>query len=77
MHMILQVAEGLRTLILGLYTKHLAPDGRGVDYASLAHDPGFRDYVTASSELTKVPCMASNPVHSGAFCKYCILASLQ
>lgn len=49
-----QVAEGLRTLISGLYGKYLAPDGRAVDYASLAHDPGFRDYVTAASELTKV-----------------------
>jgi len=48
------VAEGLRTLILGLYDRHLAPGGHGVDYASLAHDPGFRDYVTAASELTKV-----------------------
>ena len=46
--------RGLRTLILGLYDKRLAPDGRAVDYASLAHDPGFRDYVTAASELTKV-----------------------
>jgi hypothetical protein len=50
----LQVAEGLRTLISGLYDKHLAADGRGVDYASLAHDVGFRDYITASAELTKV-----------------------
>lgn len=50
----LQVAEGLRTLISGLYGKHLAADGRGVDYASLAHDEGFRDYITASAELTKV-----------------------
>jgi glutaredoxin len=49
-----QVAEGLRTLISGLYDKHLAADGRGVDYASLAHDVGFRDYITASAELTKV-----------------------
>ena len=55
----LQVAEGLRTLISGLYGKHLAADGRGVDYASLAHDEGFRDYITASAELTKVwPCGA-------------------
>jgi hypothetical protein len=51
---LLQVAEGLRTLISGLYAKHLAADGRGVDYASLAHDVGFRDYITASAELTKV-----------------------
>lgn len=48
------MAEGLRTLISGLYDKHLAADGRGVDYASLAHDVGFRDYITASAELTKV-----------------------
>mmetsp|Transcript_869 Transcript_869/g.2685 ORF Transcript_869/g.2685 Transcript_869/m.2685 type:complete len:544 (+) Transcript_869:814-2445(+) len=49
-----QVADGLRSMILTLYDKHLAPDGKGVDYASLAHDPGFRDYVTATSELQKV-----------------------
>lgn len=49
-----QVADGLRTLILGLYDKHLERDGRGVDYPSLAHDPGFRDYVVATSELQKV-----------------------
>lgn len=48
------MAEGLRTLISGLYSKYLAPDGRGVDYAGLAHDVGFRDYITASAELTKV-----------------------
>ncbi len=42
-------------MMLALYDKHLAPDGKGVDYASLARDPGFRDYVTATTELQKVP----------------------
>ena len=49
-----QVAEGLRTIMLGLYDVHLAPDGRRVDYPALVRDPNFADYVVAASELQKV-----------------------
>ncbi len=49
-----QVAEGLRTLMLGLYDVHLAPDGRSVDYPALVRDPNFADYTTAATELQKV-----------------------
>ena len=56
-----QVAEGLRTLMLGLYDVHLAPDGRSVDYPALVRDPNFADYTTAATELQKVsargPCL--------------------
>ena len=54
----LQVAEGLRTLMLGLYDVHLAPDGRRVDYPALVRDPNFADYTTAATELQKVGAWA-------------------
>ena len=53
-----QVAEGLRTLMLGLYDVHLAPDGRSVDYPALVRDPNFADYTTAATELQKVGAQA-------------------
>lgn len=31
------MADGLRTLILGLYDKRLTRDGRGVNFAALDH----------------------------------------
>ena len=53
-----QVAEGLRTLMLGLYDVHLAPDGRSVDYPALVRDPNFADYIVAATELQKVSAQA-------------------
>jgi hypothetical protein len=52
--MMCQVASELRQLILELYSKHLSPDGRSVDYKSLGEDPLFREYVDATAELQQV-----------------------
>ena len=49
-----QVIEALRQVILHLYDAYLAPDGKAVDYKSLAKDPTFKDYVNATAELQKV-----------------------
>lgn len=49
-----QVAEDLRSRILALYDKHLASDGRAVDYKGLAGDPEFSAFVDATAELQKV-----------------------
>ena len=48
---LLQVAEDLRQRILALYDRHLAPDGRSVDYAALGADPAFAAFCTAAAEL--------------------------
>lgn len=50
----MQVATGLRELILRLYDKHLSADGRAVSYGALRSDPQFREFVTATAELQKV-----------------------
>ncbi len=34
------VAEALRLRVLGLYERHLAPDGHALDYRALGADPG-------------------------------------
>ncbi|GAX80471.1 hypothetical protein CEUSTIGMA_g7910.t1 [Chlamydomonas eustigma] len=49
-----QVAAELRQLILELYSKHLSPDGRSVDYKHMGEDPLFRKYVNATAELQQV-----------------------
>ena len=49
-----QVIEALRQVILHLYDAYLAPDGKAVNYKSLAKDPTFKDYVNATAELQKV-----------------------
>jgi len=46
-----QVAEELRQRVLALYDRHLAPDGRAVDYAALGADPGFAAFCAAAAEL--------------------------
>jgi hypothetical protein len=48
------VAEQLRKSVLALYDKHLAADGKAVDYKGLAADPGFRLFVDATAELQKL-----------------------
>lgn len=47
------ISRSLRTLILGLYDKHLAADGKALDYQALRADPAFRTYVNATAELQK------------------------
>ena len=48
------MAEQLRKSILALYDKHLAADGKAVDYKGLAADPDFRLFVDATAELQKL-----------------------
>ena len=50
----LQVAEALRRGILTLYDRHLAADGKSVDYKGLRADPDFQLFVDASAELQKL-----------------------
>ena len=49
-----QVAEQLRESVLALYDKHLAADGKAVDYEGLSADPDFRLFVDATAELQKL-----------------------
>lgn len=64
----MQVAEDLRQRILALYDRHLAPDGRSVDYAALGADPAFAAFCTAAAEL-QVQRSGFNSV-----CMLCIIA---
>ncbi len=50
----MQVAEGLRQLVLELFDKHLSEDGKGVHYGKLAEDPIFHLFVRATAELQAV-----------------------
>ena len=49
-----QVAEVLRQIILRLFDKHLADDGKSVKYGALAEDPDFWLFATATAELQGV-----------------------
>ena len=53
-----QVAEQLRQSVLVLYDKHLAADGKAVDYEGLSADPDFQLFVDASAELQKLDVSA-------------------
>lgn len=55
---LLQVAEQLRRSVLALYDKHLAADGKAVDYEGLSADPDFRLFVDATAELQKLDMSA-------------------
>jgi hypothetical protein len=55
------VAAGLRARVLALYDAHLAPGGRGVDYAGLAADPAFGHYALATAELQAAADAAALP----------------
>ena len=55
---LLQVAEQLRQSVLALYDKHLAADGKAVDYEGLSADPDFRLFVDATAELQKLDMSA-------------------
>ena len=39
--------------MLRLYDKHLAADGKALDYEALKRDPAFKTYVNATAELQK------------------------
>ena len=47
------ISKGLRAVILRLYDKHLASDGKALDYEALKSDPVFKTYVNATAELQK------------------------
>ena len=49
-----QISESLRQIILRLYDKHLAADGKALNYEALKKDPVFKTYVNATAELQKV-----------------------
>ena len=66
-HSLVQVAEDLRMRVLALYDKHLAPDGRAVDYKGLGADPDFRTFVDATAELQKVDMSALSREERMAF----------
>ena len=53
---IMQIAETLRQAILGLYDKHLAPDGKSVNYKALGADPAFKAFAAATAELQVCAC---------------------
>ena len=52
----MQIAETLRQAILGLYDKHLAPDGKSVNYKALGADPAFKAFAAATAELQVCAC---------------------
>ena len=53
--------------VLALYDKHLAPDGRAVDYKGLGADPDFRTFVDATAELQKIDMSALSREERMAF----------
>ena len=53
-----QVAEQLRESVLALYDKHLAADGKAVDYKGLSTDLEFQLFVDATAELQKLDMSA-------------------
>ena len=55
---LVQVAEQLRQSVLALYDKHLAADGKAVDYKGLSADPDFQLFVDATAELQKLDVSA-------------------
>ena len=48
------MSQGLRQIILKLYDKHLAADGKALNYSALHQDPVFPQYVNATAELQRV-----------------------
>jgi len=49
-----ELGEELRQLILAIYNNHLSPDGKKVDYKSIAKDEKFKLYATKTAELQRV-----------------------
>ena len=62
-----EVSESLRQIILHLYDKHLAADGKALNYDALAQDPVFKTYVNATAELQKVDVTALSREERMAF----------
>jgi len=50
-----ELAESLRKLILTLYSDHISPDGKSVDYEAMKNSEGFTEYVKLSRELQRAP----------------------
>lgn len=50
-----ELAESLRKLILTLYSDHISPDGKSVDYKAMKKSEGFEEYVKLSRELQRAP----------------------
>ncbi|XP_066914588.1 uncharacterized protein [Clytia hemisphaerica] len=53
-HQASELGEELRQLILAIYNNHLSPDGKKVDYRSIAKDEKFKLYATKTAELQRV-----------------------
>lgn len=61
------MSESLRQIILRLYDKHLASDGKALNYKALKQDPVFKTYVNATAELQKVDVVSLNREERMAF----------
>lgn len=55
-----EVSESLRQIILRLYDKHLASDGKALNYKALKQDPVFKTYVNATAELQNADVASLN-----------------
>ena len=62
-----QISSSLRLIILYLYDKHLASDGKALNYKALKADPAFQTYVNATAELQKADLTALNREERMAF----------
>ncbi len=61
------MSESLRQIILRLYDKHLASDGKALNYKALKQDPVFKTYVNATAELQRVDVVSLNREERMAF----------
>jgi len=57
----------LRQIILRLYDKHLASDGKALNYKALKQDPVFKTYVNATAELQNADVASLNREERMAF----------
>jgi len=64
---LMQVSQQLRASLLALYDKHLASDGKSLDYKGLAADPDFEVFVSNTAELQKVDVASLNREEAMAF----------
>ena len=62
-----EVSESLRQIILRLYDKHLASDGKALNYKALKQDPVFKTYVNATAELQNVDVVSLSREERMAF----------
>ena len=61
------MSESLRQIILRLYDKHLASDGKALNYKALKQDPVFKTYVNATAELQNVDVVSLSREERMAF----------